>query len=82
MMFEHDRELQSELQARRNELTAGFTVIIDHSKHKQPIITNIDGEMYELTGQDYEHLGETLESARRFGGFSAGYRLVKIGKPI
>jgi hypothetical protein len=38
--------------------------------------------LYELTRQDPDHPGETLETVRKFGGFYAGYRLVKLGKPI
>lgn len=77
--------LQTELAAKRDELTARYKAIIEEQRkagNEGRIITTIDGEIYELQRRDWGDTQEVIEQARKFGGFYSEYRLMKIGKPI
>lgn len=73
--------LQTELEARREELIGRFKRVLEAADHhRRRIITQIDGELYELGRVDLTTA--TLDSARKHGGFFTQYRLIKLGKPI
>jgi hypothetical protein len=73
--------LQTELGARRDDLTGRLKRIIEAihgDRHR--VTTQIDGELYELGRADLT--AQTIDSARKHGGFYSEYRLIKLGKPI
>jgi predicted transcriptional regulator len=73
--------LQTELEARRDELTGRFKRILEATReNRQRLITTIDGELYELGRADL--VNQTVDAARKHGGFFTEYRLIKLGKPI
>lgn len=60
--------LQTELAARRDDLTGRFKRVVEATRdRKQRVITQIDGELYELGRVDLS--GEITDSARKHGGF-------------
>jgi hypothetical protein len=77
--------LQEELYAGTDELTQRFKTVLlawEELKKTQPLLAEIDGEFYQLKRYDFEDTQDTIQSARKHGGFYSMYRLIKIGKPI
>ena len=73
--------LQTELEARRDELIGRFKRVLEVAEHhRRRVIAQIDGELYELGRVDLT--AQTLDAARKHGGFFTEYRLIKLGKPI
>jgi predicted transcriptional regulator len=73
--------LQTELEAKRDELIGHFKRIIEDARgDRRRIIVEIDGEIYELGRQDLTQ--QTIELGRKHRGFFSEYRLIKLGKPI
>jgi predicted transcriptional regulator len=78
-------QLQTEIQAKRDELTRRFKAIIEAERaagNQGGIVTMIDGSVYELRRRDLKDVRESIDSARKFGGFYHQYALVLLGKPI
>jgi hypothetical protein len=77
-------KLQEELAARRDELTRKFKAILELERargNNGRVIADIDGEIYELGRRD-DSVQDEVVDARKFGGFYAQYRLIKLGRPI
>jgi hypothetical protein len=72
--------LQTELEARRDDLTGRFKRVVEATRHQRRVIAQVGSELYELARVDLT--AETLEAGRKHGGFFTEYRLIKLGRPI
>jgi hypothetical protein len=78
-------KLQNELSDKTDELTARYKAILDACDqiNMRPVVVEIEGTIYRLERRDdLVPMNEQLRVARKHGGFYAGYRLVKMGKPL